>query len=122
MYSIFMALIFIGAILMIAVVLLQPGKGDLTATFGGISSQMGSVFGMQRANDMLAKITKWLAAIILLFILLTNKYFVGTNDSTQQVRPVTEGVQVPAQQMPGALAPPPVSPMPTQQKSEPAKK
>ncbi|RLD46376.1 MAG: preprotein translocase subunit SecG, partial [Bacteroidetes bacterium] len=43
MYSILMALILIGAVLMIAVVLLQPGKGDLTATFGGISSQMGSV-------------------------------------------------------------------------------
>jgi len=122
MYSILMALILIGAVLMIAVVLLQPGKGDLTATFGGISSQMGSVFGMQRANDMLAKITKWLAAIILILILLTNKFFVGGNETTQQVKPVTEGVQVPTQQIPGALAPPPVSPVPAQQKSEPAKK
>ncbi len=117
-----MALILIGAVLMIAVVLLQPGKGDLTATFGGISSQFGSVFGMQRANDMLAKITKWLAAIVLILILLTNKFFVGGNTTTQQVKPVTEGVQIPAQQMPRTLAPPPVSPIPSQQKSEPAKK
>ncbi|NLO20268.1 MAG: preprotein translocase subunit SecG, partial [Ignavibacteria bacterium] len=41
-------IIIICSILLIAVVLLQPGKGDLSATFGGISSQMGSMFGMQK--------------------------------------------------------------------------
>ncbi len=116
MYSILIILILMGAILMIAVVLLQPGKGDLTATFGGLSSQFGAVFGMQRANDLLAKVTKWIAAIILVLILLTNKFFVSQHSVEQQVKPVTEGTSVPTQQqMPGALTPPPVAPQPGQQ-------
>ncbi|MFH1050677.1 MAG: preprotein translocase subunit SecG [bacterium] len=116
MYSILIILILFGAVLMIAVVLLQPGKGDLTATFGGLSSQFGAVFGMQRANDLLAKVTKWIAAIILVLILLTNKFFVSQESVEQQLKPVTEGASVPTQQqMPGALTPPPVSPQPGQQ-------
>jgi protein translocase SecG subunit len=113
MYTFLTIIIFFGAILLIAVVLLQPGKGDLTATFGGLSSQFGAVFGMQRANDLLAKITKWIAAIILILILITNKYFVGQDTYVEQKKPVTEGAEIPYEQpAPGALAPPPVSPIP----------
>ncbi|ROL62428.1 preprotein translocase subunit SecG [Bacteroidetes/Chlorobi group bacterium ChocPot_Mid] len=112
MYTVLIILILFGAILMIAVVLLQPGKGDLTATFGGLSSQFGAVFGMQRANDLLAKVTKWIAAIILILILLTNKFFVSQDTVKEQLKPVTEGASVPAQQAPGNLAPPPVTPKP----------
>jgi len=119
MYTVLIILILFGAILMIAVVLLQPGKGDLTATFGGLSSQFGAVFGMQRANDLLAKVTKWIAAIILVLILLTNKFFVSQERIELQQKPVTEGAAVPTQQqMPGSLTPPPVQPKPGDQPQE----
>ena len=109
-------LILFGAVLVIIAVLLQPGKGDLTATFGGLSSQFGAVFGMQRANDLLAKVTKWIAAIVLVLVLLTNKFFVGQETAEQQIKPVTEGAELPIDQKnPGVLAPPPVAPQPGQQ-------
>ncbi|MGA2298726.1 MAG: preprotein translocase subunit SecG [FCB group bacterium] len=94
MYTILTILIIFGAVLIIAAVLLQPGKGDLTATFGGISAQFGAVFGMQRANDLLAKITKWIAVIVLILVLLTNKFFLG-KEEVKQIRPVTQGAQIP---------------------------
>jgi protein translocase SecG subunit len=96
---------------MIAVVLLQPGKGDLTAAFGGLSSQFGAVFGMQRANDLLAKVTKWIAAILLVLIILSNKFFIMPDSTSNEIKPVTEGASVPMEQtMPSTLNPPPVSP------------
>ena len=108
MLTLITVILIFASILIIAVILLQPGKGDLTANFGGISSQFGAVFGMQRATDLLGKITKWIAAIILLLALLANRFFVGPEEA-KQVRPVTQGAQIPAQQ-PGPLQPPPVQP------------
>jgi preprotein translocase subunit SecG len=117
MLSLMIILIIIAAVLIIGVILLQPGKGDLTATFGGISSQMGAVFGMQKAGDILSKTTKVLAVIILLLVLLTNKFFVGghSNAPAQQLKPVTQGAAIPAQP---ALAPPPAAPMQQQQQPQ----
>jgi protein translocase SecG subunit len=70
--AIFAIIVIIAAILLVAAVLLQPGKGDLSATFGGFSSQMGSMFGMQRTVTMLAKITKILAIVITALTLAIN--------------------------------------------------
>ncbi len=99
-------ILIICAILMIAVVLLQPGKGDLSATFGGIGSQMGSMFGMQKTANILTRITKYLAIAILLITLLSNKFFIGQDYSTNEIKPVTEGASKPAAATP--LAAPPV--------------
>ena len=118
MLSFLIILILIAAILLIAVILLQPGKGDLTATFGGIGSQFGAVFGMQKAGDILSKTTKVLAIIILALVLITNKFFVaGHRNDVQVVKPVTQGVAIPAQQQ-GALKAPPTAP-PAQQQQQP---
>jgi len=118
MFTILTILIIIGALLMIGVVLLQPGKGDLTATFGGLSSQFGSVFGMQRATNLLEKITKWIAVIILLLIIIVNKFFVVPQIEEQQIKPSTEGVQIPTQGLPSTLAPPPSQQKPGEQPKE----
>ncbi|MBI5324011.1 MAG: preprotein translocase subunit SecG [Ignavibacteriae bacterium] len=110
MFSILAIIGIIGAILLILAVLLQPGKGDLTATFGGLSAQFGAVFGMQRANDLLAKVTKVIAAIILILIIASNKFFIHT-EVEQMQKPVTQGAAIPADQSP--LKPPP-APLPQQ--------
>ena len=111
MYTVVSVLIIIGAIFLILAVLLQPGKGDLTSTFGGISTQFGQVFGMHRAKTMLSKVTKIIAAIIFILVILTNKFLVGKEEA-QQKKAVTEDVKVPAN-MQGTMKPPPV-PMPGQ--------
>lgn len=95
MLAIISIVLIIIAVLLIALVLLQPGKGDLSATFGGIGSQMGSMFGMQRTANILAKLTVYLAIAILVLTLAANKLFVGGPEIQQQAKPVTEGAQIP---------------------------
>jgi protein translocase SecG subunit len=97
MLTVISILLIIIAVVLIGVVLLQPGKGDLTATFGGFSSQMGSMFGMQRTVTLLARITKILAIAIVVLTLVANKFFITHGGSeVETVKPVTEGTQIPA--------------------------
>jgi len=115
MVSIISIIIILSSIFMIAVVLLQPGKGDLTATFGGLSGQFGTMFGMQKTKNILSTITKVLAVIIFVLALLVNRFFVGSTTTIegQAVKPVTEGANVPASN----IAPPPIQQVPeTEQK------
>ncbi len=78
------------AILLILLVLVQPGKADMGATFGGLGSQMGTMFGTERSKNILATATKVCAVAILVLVLVTNKFFVGGNDKAVQ-KIVTEG-------------------------------
>jgi protein translocase SecG subunit len=87
-------LIILISIVLIAFVLLQPGKGDLSASFGGIGGQMGTMFGMQRTVTMLAKLTKILAIAILFLVLIANKFFVGQETASVQ-KLSTEGAEAP---------------------------
>lgn len=105
MYTLFSILIIIIAIFMIIAVLLQPGKGDMGATFGGgLGSQMGAMFGMQKTVSLLAKITRYLAIAILLLTLLVNKFFLTPTVDAE--KPVTQGAST---QTESPVAPPPVS-------------
>lgn len=110
MVSLISIIIILSSLFLIAVVLLQPGKGDLTATFGGLSGQFGTMFGMQKTKNILSTITKVLAAILFVLALLVNRFFVGstTTGEGQVVKPVTEGAKVPASN----IAPPPVQQIP----------
>ncbi len=77
MGTILTVLVLIAAVLLIVVVLLQPGKGDLSASFGGIGGQMGSMFGMQKTANILQKITIWIAIGILVLTFFINRFFLG---------------------------------------------
>ena len=103
-------IIILASIFAVVVVLLQPGKGDLTATFGGLSSQFGSMFGMTKTKNILTTITKVLVGIIFVLALLVNKFFVDQSGQTEQrvIKPITEGAKVPASN----IAPPPVQNQP----------
>lgn len=85
MYTVVAILGIIASLLLIVVVLLQPGKGDLSASFGGLSSQMGSMFGMQKTANLLAKITQGIAAFILVLALATNLFFIK-GEQQQQIK------------------------------------
>ena len=61
MYALVIALTIIASLLMIGVVLIQKSKG------GGLSSQFGGanqIMGVRRTNDVIEKITWYLAAAI----------------------------------------------------------
>lgn len=85
------------SVLLILVVLLQPGKGDmLSGGLGGLGGTFTSMFGTRRAMDLMMKLTIGFATAIFVLALLTNMFFVGGEESIE--KPVTEGVEVPVQQ------------------------
>lgn len=105
MFPVLTVLAIIVGLLLIVLVLLQPGKGDLSATFGGMSSQLGSMFGMQKTADFLSKLTKILAIAILVIVIIANKLIQGgSGQEAATVKPVTEGAKAPV----GNVAPPPI--------------
>ncbi|MEM7008641.1 MAG: preprotein translocase subunit SecG [Thermodesulfobacteriota bacterium] len=73
------------SILLIVVVLLQPGKGgDLGSVFGGGGGSSESVFGAAGAVPFLSKVTRVLAVLFLLSS-LTLGYFAAKNVNTSVV-------------------------------------
>lgn len=104
MFTVITILLIILSIFLIGLVLLQPGKGDLSAQFGGIGGQMGSMFGMQRTANLLSKMTKYLAAVILVLAVIAN-FFLNDPEVQSVNKPVTEGAKAPAT---SPLAPAPV--------------
>lgn len=81
------------SILLIIVVLLQPGKsGDLGSVFGGGGGSSESVFGAAGAVPFLAKVTRVLAVLFLLSS-LTLGYFASQNVSSSVVTDVPSSQQ-----------------------------
>lgn len=112
MFTFLTLLTLLSAILLIIVVVLQPGKGELSPTFGGVTTQFGVMFGTQRTMDFLQKLTRGLIIAILLLSLFSNK-FINRSRGTEEVKPVTQGAKIPMSQ--------PIMPnIPTQQQSQPS--
>ena len=101
------------SVLLILVILIQPGKGDMISGMGGLTNTFSSMLGSRKAMDMLTKITIGFAAAIFVLAILTNKFFLPTG--TEFVKPVTEGAAVP-QTVPTQ----PVQQLPAQQQAQPA--
>ena len=80
------------SLLLIGVVLLQPGKGDMLSGMGGMG-QFNSLLGNRRAMDLLQKVTWGLAIFIFVVSLATNKFLVKTTIATQKA--VTETRSIP---------------------------
>ncbi len=73
------------AFLLMIVVLMQSSKGGgLAGTFGG-AGEMGTMFGVRRTADFLAKATWWLGGILAVLCLIINLAFLPTS-SQQSMR------------------------------------
>lgn len=104
MFTVMAILLMIISGLLILVILLQPGKGDMLAGIGGgLQSNLTSMFGSRRTMDLLMKITIGLAIAILVLTIATNKFFVGHSENVP--KPMIEGTELPP-------AAPPVGTMP----------
>lgn len=86
-------LLIIISVVLILVVLVQPGKGDMISGMSGLGGAFSSMMGSRRAMDLLTKITIGLAAAIMIFSLLTNMFFVGGEENMP--RPAIEKFEVP---------------------------
>src|SRR5499433_1539596 len=104
---------------LILVVLLQTGKADMVAVFGGSSS---TIFGSSGAGNFLTRLTTGMA-IVFMITSLTLGYFSGRHSSTSVFD--TRSESAPARQSqpaPGAAPqalPPPSVPAPAQQTPAP---
>ena len=93
------------SIVLIAVVLIQPGKGDMISGMGTIGGSISNMFGTRRAADMLQKITIGLAISMFVLVLFTNIFLIGTGKSGDEKRAITEGVPLPTQTIPLPIQP-----------------
>jgi preprotein translocase subunit SecG len=100
------------SLLLIGVILLQPGSkgGGLGATFGGGGAN--SAFGAQGAAPVLAKLTYWLAAGFMITSLVIEFIIVKQNRSILDRLPSSK----PAASAPAQAPVPPAQPVPDPQK------
>jgi len=84
MITILMVFIILVAVLLMGIVLIQSSKGGgLAGTFGGTDASM--MFGVRRTTDFLIKLTSVLAAIFMLFSLVTNIIINKGNTSVESI-------------------------------------
>ncbi len=76
------------SVLLVAVILLQPGKSDMISGLSGIGSQFSNVFGAGRTMNILSRATIIFAGIIMGLALITNLFIVGPAETVE--RAVTE--------------------------------
>jgi len=98
MYTFLVILLVLISLLLIAVVLIQPGKGDMIAGLGGLSGAFSTMFGTRRTMDLLQKITIGLAAAIAIITIVINMFLIGPKETIE--KPVIEGQPIPTQQAP----------------------
>lgn len=83
MFTLAIVLMIILGLLLIAAVLIQPGKGDMATSMSGFGNQLGSMFGSRRASDLLTKITIVIGASIMVIALLANKFLMNPGEITR---------------------------------------
>jgi protein translocase SecG subunit len=97
-YYVLMALYIIACFVLILFVLLQPGKSDAAAVFGGGANS--AAFGPRGTQTVLAKIT--ITAAIVFFLIA----FIFSIPGIFEQRSIGEGVNAPAEQAPAPVTPP----------------
>jgi preprotein translocase subunit SecG len=66
MYNILIGFLFVDAVLLVAAILLQAGKGGgLAASFGGVSSSADAILGTRAAGNLLTKASWWCGGLFL---------------------------------------------------------
>jgi preprotein translocase subunit SecG len=66
LYTILIAILFVDAVVLVAAILLQAGKGGgLAATFGGVSSSADAILGTRAAGNLLTKASWWCGGMFL---------------------------------------------------------
>jgi len=116
MYIIISIILLLIAFLLIAAVLIQPGKGDMLTGMSGLGGSFNSVLGSRRATDLLSKITWTLAGAIVVLTLVTNLFFLN-NSGGNQLKAPTEGMKV-SQPMAQPAATPTTTPAPTENQEQ----
>lgn len=111
MYTLLMIISLLAGLVLVAAVLIQPGKGDMTSAMGGsVGGQFGSMIGMRRAADFLVKTTISLAIGLMILSLFTNKFALPNRSGSNTNAPMMQGMEAP----PVSAPPPAPATQPTQ--------
>ena len=66
LYTALLTLLILDSVLLIAVILLQAGKGGgLAASFGGVTSSADAILGTRQAGNILTKMSWWCGSLFL---------------------------------------------------------
>ncbi|MDH7516172.1 MAG: preprotein translocase subunit SecG [Bacteroidota bacterium] len=85
MFTVLMILIILIGALMTVVILMQSSKGQgLSGAFGGAGG-VGTMLGVRRAADVLAKATWVLATAFIFLIFLINLFFLPTEGTEESI-------------------------------------
>ncbi len=99
-YSILIFILVLVAIMLIGVILVQSGQGDMGATMGG--NAMNQAFGSEGADKLLVRITTALASIFM--VLAISIQLVGKNEVTTDLDglPNVQEVSLPSTPLPSS--------------------
>ncbi len=114
METILILLSVFASILLILVILIQPGKAEMISGMGGLGGQAMNLFGVRQSRNVLQNLTIGLTVAIMVMAVLVNKVFLD-DGSTGQRAPVTQGAELPTQPMPTGQPSPAPTPAPTSQ-------
>ncbi len=89
MFTLFITVILILAVLLILVILGQNSKGGVGAAFGGSASQ---IMGVTRTGNVLEKAT-WILAVSILVLALASSAFIHEGQSNQFTSPNIESAK-----------------------------
>jgi preprotein translocase subunit SecG len=121
LYTFFLVILVIDALVLIGAILLQSGKGSgLAANFGGASSSPDAFIGIRQAGTILTKATWWCAGIFLglsfLLQILSTRTQVPKSvleDTFNSPPPASAPITTPGAAAPAVpLTPAPTSPAP----------
>ena len=80
LYSVLVFLLVLVSVLLIGIILLQSGQGDMGSAMGG--NTMNQAFGSEGADKLLVRITTTLAAIFMV-LAISIQWFGKTNDTNR---------------------------------------
>ncbi len=109
----------IAAILLILVVIIQPGKADMISGMGGFGGQMTNLLGVRQSRNVLQNATMIFLGVIVLVAITVNKFFLAGEDGGGRT-PISQGVQVPQSTAPSQAPQPQQQPQQQPQEAQPA--
>jgi protein translocase SecG subunit len=99
------------SVLLVLVVLIQPGKAEMISGMGGLGGQAMNLFGVRAGRNFLQNLTIGLLATIMVFALLVNKVFLPQTGTGERA-PVTQGAELPVSTAPTGTPAPTPAPAP----------
>ncbi len=109
MATVLILLAMFASLLLIMVVLIQPGKAEMISGMGGLGGQLNNILGVRAGRNILQNITIGLITAIILIAIAVNKLFLPSDEEANA--PVTSGRSIPTNAIPN---PPSAAPQPDQ--------